>query len=148
MPYVKPETKIAPVGVNPALNEDRMPVIQVINGDTWTVDADLYNPANMEPATVDNTYVEFVLTENRFVKDPFWVGTWYEGVLPDEHVPGLVHVKVPAAVSAELRRGIYAFSIRVTDYLDKVTKTELTGHFQVEYEPTSDTHNIPYRRGT
>ena len=143
MPYVKP---IGPVGVNPALDQDRMPVIEVVNGDTWTVDADLYVPSTMEPASVHNTYVEFVLTENRFVKEPFWVGTWYEGILPDDVIPGLVHVKVPRSVSAELRRGVYAFSIKVTDYLDHVTKTELVGHFQVEYEASSDTHNIPYRR--
>ena len=145
MPYVKP---IGPSGVSPVLNEDRMPVIKVINGDTWTVDAELYNPSTFEPANVENTYIEFVLTENRFVKEAFWIGRWYEGILPDDVVPGLVHVKVPQEVSAELRRGIYAFSIKVTDYLDHVTKTELIGHFQVEYEPTSDTHNIPYRKNS
>lgn len=145
MPYVKP---VNPVGVNPVLKEDRMPVVKVVNGDTWTVDAQLYNPSTLEPATVDNTYVEFMLTENRFIKDPYWVGIWYEGVMPDEVIPGLVHVKVPQSVSDELRRGIYAFSLRVTDYKDGVVKTELIGNFQVEYEPTSNTHNIPYRRDT
>lgn len=145
MPYVKP---INPPGVNPALNEDRMPVLKVVNGDTWTVDAQLYNPSDMRPATCETCGVEFVLSENRFVKEPYWRGTWYDGVLPDDVVPGLVHVKVPKHVTGELRRGSYQFSLRVTDYLDDVTATELVGYFQVEYEPTSDIHNIPYRKGT
>jgi len=146
MPFVKPVNPIGPIGVNPALDEDRMPVIKVVNGDSWVVDAQLYNPSTFEPATVQTTKVEFALTENRFTKEMFWTGTWFDGVYPDDVIPGLVHVKVPPEVSGELRRGVYAFSIKVEDYLDHVAKTELVGYFQVEYEPTSDTHNIPYRK--
>lgn len=145
MPYVKP---IAPIGVNPALDQDRIPVLQVVNGDSWTVDADLWNPSDRSPATPDNTQVEFVLTENRFTKERFWSGKWFDGVIPDGNVPGLVHISVPKSVTGELRRGVYAFSIRVTDLLDNVIETQLVGHFQVEYEPTSDIHNIPYRKNT
>ena len=139
---------IKPIGVNPALKEDRIPVIQVINGDSWIVDLDLYNPSSNLPAYPNDTEVEFVLTENRFVKDAIWKGRWFDGVLPDENVQGLVHVKIPNEVTKNLRRGIYSFSVRVTDVLDKITKTEATGYFQVEYEPTSDIHNIPYRSNT
>lgn len=145
MPYVKP---IKPVGVNPALKEDRMPVIKVVNGDTWVLDADIWNPVTFEPGNPENVKVEFALTENRFIKDAFWTGKWYDGVLPDEDVPGLVHIRVPANISASLRRGVYAFSLRVTDLLDTVVDTQLKGHFDVEYEPTSDIHNIPYRKDT
>lgn len=145
MPYVKP---LKPVGVNPALKEDRMPVIKVFNGDTWTIDADVWDPVNGEPGIPEKVDLEFVLTENRFVKEPFWTGRWYEGILPDDVIPGLVHIKVPQEVSSELRRGVYAFSLKTTSRLDKVVDTQLKGHFQVEYEPTSDTHNIPYRKGS
>ena len=145
MPYVKP---LKPGGVNPALKEDRMPVIKVFNGDTWTIDADVWDPVNGEPGIPEKVDLEFVLTENRFVKEPFWTGRWYEGILPDDVIPGLVHIKVPQEVSSELRRGVYAFSLKTTSRLDKVVDTQLKGHFQVEYEPTSDTHNIPYRKGS
>ena len=145
MPYVKP---VKPVGVSPALEEDRMPVVKVVNGDTWTIDADVWNPVTMEPGTPDNVKLSFVLTENRFIKDPFWTATWYNGILPDENIPGLVHIRVPAEVSSELRRGIYAFSLTSTDLLDTVIDTQMKGHFQVEYEPTSPIHNIPYRKGS
>ena len=145
MPYIKPIKPNGPIGVNPALKEDRMPIIQVINGDSWVVDADVYNPVTFEPATVETCKLKFALVENRFACEPFWTGTWFEGIYPDDVIPGLVHIKVPQEVSSELRRGVYHFSLRVTDYLNKVTKTELTGYFQVEYEPTSDAHNIPYR---
>lgn len=160
--YVKP---IGPIGASPILDQDRMPVIRVINGDSWKVDADLYNPLDFRPATAENTTVEFLLVENRFACEPYWKGTWFDGVYPDDVVPGLVHVLIPREVSGELRRGSYQFSIKVTDALGedssdstdlsdstdssdakRVAKTEVVGYFLVEYEPTSDTHNIPYRR--
>jgi len=145
MPYVKPN---GPVGVNPSLKQDRMPVIKVINGDSWVVDADVWNPSTGLPATPDTVKLEFVLTENRFIKEPFWTGTWYSGIVPDENVEGLVHIRIPKEVSSELRRGVYAFSLVATDFLDNVTETELKGHFDVEYEPTSPLHNIPYRKNS
>lgn len=145
MPYVKPIKPNGPIGVNPTLKEDRMPVIHVTNGDSWTVDASLFNPSNFEPADVKTCEAEFLLTENRFACEILWRGTWFEGIYPDDVIPGLVHVKIPREVSGELRRGSYQFSLKVTDYLDKVSMTELIGYFLVEYEPTSDTHNIPYR---
>lgn len=143
MPYMKP-TK--PFGVNPALKQDRMNVIQVINGDSWKVDADVWNPSTGAPATVETVKLEFVLSENRFDPDLIWVGTWFDGIYPDDVVDGLVHVKIPSEISSQLRRGIYAFSLKATDYLDGISETQLKGHFQVEYEPSSDTHDIPYRK--
>lgn len=142
MAYVKP---IRPIGVNPALKEDRMPVIQVVNGDSWKVDTAVWNPSTFRPATVETVKLEFTLVENRFACDRIWTGTWMDGIYPDEVVEGLVHIRVPKEVSSELRRGTYHFSLKVTDYLDNVSETELSGYFQVEYEPTSETHNIPYR---
>lgn len=147
MPYVKPPNQNGPVGVNPAIDEDRMPVVKVVNGDSWVVDAEVWNPVDRSPGAFENVVVEFVLSENRFEK-PLWLGTWYRGVVPDDVVPGLVHAKVPLVVSCGLRRGVYAFSMKVTSRLGNVSETELTGHFQVEYEPSSAIHEIPYRPGT
>ena len=148
MPYVKPTNPPkynGPIGVNPSLDEDRMPVIKVTNGDSWILDATVWNPATGLPATIENCRLEFALVENRFACDHLWTGTWINGIYPDDVVAGLVHIKIPKDISSELRRGTYHFSLKVTDYLDNITETELTGYFQVEYEPTSDTHNIPYR---
>ena len=142
MPYFKGK---GPFGVNPSLREDRINLIQIVNGDTFEIDADLHDPSSMDPASPANTVVEFVLSEDRFSR-PIWTGRWIEGVVPDKEIPGLVHVKVPGEVTSTLRRGVYAFSLKVTDVLDHRTETQLEGHFQVEYEPSSDCHNIPYRR--
>ena len=141
MPYVKP---LKPVGVNPALDEDRMPVVKVVNGDTWKVDSEAWVPSTMEPASFENSVLEFTLAENRFT-EPIWTGFWYSGIVPDDVVPGLVHVTVPKEITESLRRGVYAFSLRVTANVGGARETELAGHFQVEYEPTSPEHNIPYR---
>lgn len=140
--YVKPLP--VPPGVNPVSNDDRMPLIKVFNGDTWTVDFDLVNPVTRLPATPGNTVVRFVLAENRFTKS-LWEGSWYSGVVPSETIPGLVHVTVPKELSSSLRRGVYSFSVQVIDDLGIRKETQAKGTFQVEYEPTSDTHNIPYR---
>lgn len=140
--YVAP---VKPVGVNPALEQDRIPVLKVYNGDTWTIDADVTDPVTRRPGTPETVNLKFSLTENRFVDDMLWNGTWFDGVVPDDVVEGLVHIKIPRDISSKLRRGIYAFSMKVSDKLDTIAETQLVGHIQVEYEPTSDTHNIPYR---
>ena len=140
--------KIQPPGVLPIREEDRQPVIKVVGGDSWTVDLNLYNPLNpAEPATPDNTLVRVVLAETQF-EDELWDGIWFDGVYPDENRNGLCHIKVPREVTRSLRRGSYLFSVRVSDILDTVKKTEAQGSFLVEYAPTSDQHSIPYKDGT
>jgi hypothetical protein len=140
--YVKPMP--VPPGANLPLEADRIPLMKVFNGDTWTVDATLVNPVTRMPATPDDTVVKFVLAENRFAK-ALWTGAWHDGVEPSGVVSGLVHVKIPKEVSSSLRRGVYAFSIQIADDLGVRTETQARGNIQVEYEPTSDVHDIPYR---
>jgi hypothetical protein len=135
-----------PPGVNPIRNEDRMPVIKVISGDTWCVDAELI-AADCGPASPENSYVEFVLAENQF-SPPIWTGEWMSGVIPDKNRMGLVHVRIPREVTRTLRRGSYMFSMRVGDRMRYSFSTQLAGNFLVEYMPTSDQHSIPYRDGT
>ena len=135
-----------PPGCNPLNDEDRMPVIRAVSGDTWTVDADLVAPDG-GPASPKNSHVEFVLTENQF-SPPMWTGEWVNGVLPDENRPGLVHVKIPREFTKTLRRGSYMFSLRVSDKMKYSFDTQLVGYFLVEYMPTSDQRSIPYRDGT
>lgn len=144
--------KVQPPGVNPILPSDRSPLIKFVNGDTWTIDMNLKEPVSCEPAKPDNSIVKFVLTENRFVYDAYWIGEWHNGIEPDSNIPGLVHVHIPENVSSTLRRGVYAFSVKVSEPTGLDTNssnlkevTAITGHIQVEYEPTSDEHNIPYR---
>ena len=135
-----------PPGVNPLRDEDRMPVLKVVSGDTWIVDANLV-AADCGPASPSNSHVEFVLSENQF-SPPIWTGEWMAGVYPDENRPGLVHVKIPREVTKALRRGSYMFSMRVSDRMMYSFSTQLKGNFLVEYMPTSDQHSIPYRDGT
>lgn len=135
-----------PPGVNPLRAEDRMPILSVVSGDTWIVDAQLAAPDGA-PASPKNSHVEFVLAENQF-SPPLWTGAWMAGVVPDVNRPGLVHVLIPRDVTKALRRGSYLFSLRVSDRLRYAYDTQLKGNFLVEYLPTSDQHSIPYRDGT
>lgn len=137
---------IAPPGVNRLNEEDRMPVLKVVSGDSWVVDADLI-AADGGPASPENSYVEFVLSENQF-SPPIWTGEWVNGILPDKNIMGLVHVRIPEEVTKSLRRGSYMFSVRVSDLMKSTFSTQLKGNFLVEYMPTSDHRSIPYRDGT
>lgn len=135
-----------PPGVNRMDGKCRMPVLRVVSGDTWTVDAHAVTPCgcNADPS---NSVVEFVLSENQF-SPPLWTGTWMSGILPDENRKGLVHVEIPRELTKALRRGSYMFSMRVSDRLGHEFRTILSGNFLVEYMPTSDQRSIPYRDGT
>ena len=99
------------------------------------------------PASPKNSYVEFVLSENQF-SPPIWTGEWINGILPDENIPGLVHIRIPREITKSLRRGSYMFSVRVSDPMKFTFSTQLKGNFLVEYMPTSDHRSIPYRDGT
>ena len=140
------KNKIIPPGCNPPRPNDRMPVAQVISGDTWEIQARLF-AADGGPASPDNSHVEFVLAENQF-SPPIWTGSWYTGIVPYENRAGFVRVVIPRDVTKTLRRGSYQFSLRVSDRLRQTYNTQLAGNFLVEYAPTSDQHSIPYRDGT
>ena len=140
------DNKVGPPGCNPLRQEDRMPILRVVSGDTWIVDAELVAPDG-GPASPDNCCVEFVLSENQF-SPPMWTGRWMSGIVPDENRRGLVHVKIPREITRTIRRGSYMFSMRVSDMMHYEYSTQLAGNFLVEYLPTSDQHSIPYRDGT
>ena len=137
---------MGPPGCTPLRDEDRLPIIKVVSGDTWKLSAELV-AADGGPASPDNSYVEFVLSENQF-SPPLWTGEWVNGILPDSNKPGLVHINIPQELTKTLRRGSYMFSLRVSDRTKFSFDTQLAGNFLVEYMPTSDQHSIPYRDGT
>lgn len=137
---------IVPPGCNPLKGNVGTPVVRVVSGDTWTVDADIVS-ADGGPASPGNSNVEFVLAENQF-SPPIWTGVWVNGVLPDPNRPGLAHVRIPIDITKSLRRGSYMFSMRVSDRMRSSYSTQLAGYFLVEYMPTSDHRSIPYRDGT
>lgn len=143
---IPPRINPGPPGCSPLREGDRCPIVRVVSGDTWTVSADLI-AADGGPACPENSYVEFVLSENQF-SPPLWTGEWVNGILPDENRRGLVHVRIPRDVTKTLRRGSYMFSMRVADRTRFSFDTQLVGYFLVEYMPTSDQHSIPYRDGT
>ena len=140
------KNKLTPPGCNPPRPNDRMPVVPVISGDTWEIQARLF-AADGGPASPNNSHAEFVLAENQF-SPPLWAGVWYAGIVPYENRSGFVRVLIPRDVTKTLRRGSYQFSLRVADRLRRTYNTQLVGHFLVEYAPTSDQHSIPYRDGT
>lgn len=123
-----------------------MPVVQVTSGDSWEIRASLV-AADGGPASPDNSFVEFVLSENQF-SPPLWTGHWNSGILPYENRPGFVRVLIPREFTKTLRRGSYQFSARVADRMRSSFNTQLKGNFLVEYQPTSDQHSIPYRDDT
>lgn len=144
--FDKPSNRIGPPGCNPLKNEDRMPVLKVVSGDTWVVSAALV-AEDFGPASPKNSFVEFVVAENQF-SPPLWTGKWFDGIFPDMHRAGLVHVNLPRNITKTFRRGSYMFSIRVGDRMRYSFSTQLEGYFLVEYMPTSEQHSIPYRDGT
>ena len=121
-------------------------LVKVVNGDTLTFTIHIRRPYSSEPVSSGDARkpdVSVVLSENRFY-NPIWTGTLADGdIALDENAPGVAYVTVPRDVMSALRRGIYAFSVTVDDGERRETQTR--GHIQVEYEPTSATHDIPYR---
>ena len=121
-------------------------LVKVVNGDTLTFTIHIRRPYSSEPVSSGDARkpdVSVVLSENRFY-NLIWTGTLTDGdIALDENVPGVAYVTVPRDVMSALRRGIYAFSVTVDDGERRETQTR--GHIQVEYEPTSATHDIPYR---
>lgn len=140
--------KAQPIGVNPPNDEDRIALWKVINGDEWTLTTQVMAPPGMtQPAVPDNSKLVFVLSEDRFHNTALWTGYWLDGILPVDpfNHPGLVVIRIPDAITTTLRRGAYSFSLTVADIFGRHVTTVLTGTLQVEYEPTSPEHNIPYR---
>lgn len=140
--------KTQPLGVNAAHEDDRMPIWKVVSGDDWMLTTRLAVPGQAGlAATPKSSKVVFTLTETRFSATPLWTGQWDSGISEADPVnhPGLVAIRIPDTVTATLRRGAYAFSITVSDKFSRNTRTVLTGTLEVEYEPTSPQHDIPYR---
>ena len=118
-------------------------VITAYNGDTITIKARCY--INEIPVNYDNSVLEFALLDQRFSLTELWRGTWRVGIEVNPDHPGLICVTIPANISENLRRGSYIFSLRVSDKLNEFKYTAFEGMLQIEYAPTSDTHDIPYK---
>ena len=145
--YVKP----LPVGVNPPLDEDRMPVWRVYGGDTakFVTTIRLVDGAEATPL---NSVLRFILSNNRFepgIVDPSPIVelAWGDGIVEVDPAtrPGLVRVTLPQPVLNRLRRGPYRFSMTVTDTDTEEIYTAVVGTLLLEYEPTSPQKDIPYK---
>ena len=137
-----------PIGVNDLDDRDRIPLWKVTSGDDWRLTTKLIVPGTAgTPATPENSRVTFTLEEDRFSPTPLWSGGWLTGITPvdQRYHPGLVVIRIPTSITTALRRGAYVFSLTVADNFGRHTNTVLVGTIQVEYEPTSPTHDIPYR---
>lgn len=133
-------------GVNLPLDEDRIPLWKVSSGDELVLTTAL-KLKDGTPVSYDNSLLTFVLAQNRFSQCPFWTGTWRDGIelVDAQSHPGLVRIKIPSSVGDTLRRGIYNFSIAITDKLQDHELVTLSGSMQVEYETASPQHGIPYK---
>ena len=145
--YVKP----LPVGVNPPLDEDRMPVWRVYGGDTAKF-ATTIRLVDGAAATPLNSELRFILSNNRFEpkspdQSPIIELAWDDGIVEvDSSVrPGLIRITLPQATLDRLRRGPYRFSMTVTDTDTEETYTAVVGTLLMEYEPTSPLKDIPYK---
>lgn len=121
-------------------------LLRAVSGDTLLFTANVVVPTTREPVKADDLrYVDvyIAVAENRF-SPVIWSGSVLDRwITLDKDRAGLIHVQVPRTVMSVLRRGSYAFSIVVDDGI--VRETQLTGNFQIEYEPTGSINDIPYR---
>ena len=133
-----------PQGVNIPGGARRL--IKCTSGDTLSFTALVRVPSTQEPVRLEDletTVVHIAVAENRFTS-VLWSGSTHDGwIRLDEYKHGLVHITVPRTLMNVLRRGSYAFSVVVDDGI--VRETQLTGNFQIEYEPTGSINDIPYR---
>ena len=137
----------SPVGANPPLQKDRMPIWKVTNGDSLILRTLVHLPNSTELATPENSTLRFVLAQSQFDRESFWEGNWRDGIEPiiDSKVkPGYVEIRIPWKVSSTLRRGSYEFSLTVTNDTTKEIETLLTAYMLMEYVPGSPIHAIPY----
>lgn len=139
------DIKFEPQGVKIPKEYHRMPIWKVYSGDTVAIMGKFYIGASV-PVTYENSILEFSMSDQRFSNDPVWTGTWRDGIelVAPEH-PGLVRIKLPDDISADLRRGSYIFSLRIADKATGVITTGLEGMIEVEYAPSSPIKDIPYR---
>lgn len=138
---------IKPIGVNLVLKEDRKPIVFLVSGDSAILQTRAFLP-NGGPATPTNSIIKFVLSESRFNINNLWEGTWATGIQEvTSGQPGLIKIQIPKTVTDTLRRGVYVFSLQITDTATNQTHTPVFGSLLVEYEPTSPEKNIPYKSG-
>ena len=134
-----------PVGVNPPLQKDRMPIWQVTNGDSLILQTLARLPRSSEFATPENSELKFVLAQSQFDRESFWTGQWRDGIEPIPNVkPGYVEIHIPDKVSSTLRRGGYQFSLTVTNLATREVETLMNAYMLMEYVPGSPNHAIPY----
>jgi hypothetical protein len=134
---------IKPIGTNPPLAEDRIPLIKTISGDYLPITT-VAKLSDGTPATDANSLLVFVLSQDRFDTSSLWTGTWNDGIT-SVNSQGLVRVTIAQSVLNTLRRGTYSFALRVSDKLGLKPITETWGWIQVEYEAASPCHDIPYK---
>lgn len=128
-------------------------LFRCIQGDTWEFEFRLKDPSDKRlPIDRDRSIAVFRISDNRFSR-ALWTGTWGSGIgesaskYDSSGAPskGTVRVRVPASVTSRIRRGTYAFSMKVSDLLLENSSTQVSGSIQVEYEPASENRDIPYR---
>lgn len=135
----------SPVGVNPPVQKDRMPIWKVYNGDSLILQTLARLPHSTAIATPENSELRFVLAQNQFDREMFWLGLWRDGIEPmSDARPGYVEIHIPDKLSSTLRRGSYQFSLTVRNLATQDVETLMNAYMLMEYNPGSPNHAIPY----
>lgn len=139
--------KAQPVGVTPPATEDQMPIWRAESGDDLWLTTRMTLEDKTTPVTPENSKLKFVLADTRFSTTPIWTGIWHEGIeeVDRQNQPGLIKIKIPDAIGASLRRGVYNFSILVTNRFGTHGYVGCVGSLLMEYETASPQHDIPYK---
>ncbi len=141
------EAKIG--GVNPPVDTDRKPIWTAKSGEDLVITTRIKAPpSGVNAATPSNSKIWFAFSDGIF-QPKIWEADWN-----DEHVtevdsedhPGLIAIRIPDDIAEQLRRGVYFFSLEVSDAFGRNTQVQLSGSLLLDYVPTSPTHDIHYRR--
>lgn len=142
--YAKPDP--APIGVTPPKDDDRKPIHKLVGGDSLIIETVITLADGVTPVAPENSQLTFALADQKFSRDPIWLGYWYDGITPVGGATlGRIQIKVPNDITARMRRGEFVYSLLVANKLGNERYTALSGVVLVEYEATSPTHNIPYK---
>lgn len=136
-------------GVNPPSDADRQPIWTAKSGEDLVFTTRLRAPPKgINPATPSNSHILFSFSDGIF-QPSIWEADWNDDnviEVDDEEHPGLVSIRIPEEIAIELRRGVYFFSIAVSDVFQRHTQVQLSGSLLLDYVPTSPTTDIHYRK--
>lgn len=143
-PYAHPHLPYAPMGISPKRGENIKNVKYAYQGDTIR----LYSCPpliNGEPATDENSRINFKLVDDRFCRTPLFEAEWNDNLNATDQ--GL-EIVIPKTVTCNLRRGTFLYALTISDTLGDNCLTYEEGSILIEYGANAPNPDIPYRTET